>query len=82
MNLGLKAIETTGTLDDQRQLTLDESVPVACPTRVRVLLLLGDETEIDEAEWMRAATRGQAFDFLADPAEDVYSLQDGSPFHG
>lgn len=37
------------------------------------------ENEVSEVEWMAAAARNPLFDFLADPAEDVYTLKDGEP---
>ena len=33
-----------------------------------------------ELEWLNALARNPAFGFLADPAEDIYSLSDGIPF--
>ena len=33
MEVAVKAIETTGTINDQHQLVLDEPLPVAGPTR-------------------------------------------------
>jgi hypothetical protein len=43
----------------------------------------GDTTEtgITEAAWLGAATTTRAFDFLEDPAEDIYTREDGRPFH-
>lgn len=38
------------------------------------------DEEIDEEEWLYAATRNPAFDFLKDPEEDIYTLADGRPF--
>ena len=76
-----KAIETTATINAQRQLILDEPLPVRGPTRVRVIVLLPEEADIDEKEWLRAASTNPAFDFLKAPEEDVYSLSDGRPFH-
>jgi hypothetical protein len=81
MTTGMKAIETSGTIDQQRHLVLDEPLPVAGPTRVRVIILLPEETEVDEKEWLRAAAANPAFHFLKDSAEDIYSLADGRPFH-
>lgn len=75
-----KAIETTGIIDDKQHLVLDEPLPVAGPTRVRVIILLPEETEIDEAEWLTAASASPAFEFLKDPPEDIYTLDDGRPF--
>ena len=33
-----------------------------------------------ELEWLKGLARNPAFDFLEDPAEDIYSLSDGKPF--
>lgn len=76
-----KAIETTATINAERQLVLDEPLPVAGPTRVRVIVLLSEQADIDEKEWLRAARANPAFDFLKAPEEDIYTLTDGRPFH-
>lgn len=80
MEVAMKAIETTGTVDDQRQLHLDKPLPIVGPSRVRVIILF-PEDDIDEREWLLAAASNPAFDFLKDPAEDIYTLTDGKPFH-
>jgi hypothetical protein len=76
-----KAIETMATINAERQLVLDEPLPVAGPTRVRVIVLLSEQTDIDEKEWLRAAQASPVFDFLKAPEEDIYTLTDGRPFH-
>ncbi len=81
MEIVEKAIETTATIDKERGLVLDKPLPFAGPMRVRVIILLPEEEETGEMEWLRAASRNPAFDFLNDPAEDIYSATDGSPFH-
>lgn len=81
METPMKAIETTGTIDEQRRLLLDEPLPIVGPSRVRVLILVPEETEIDEQAWLRGAATNPAFEFLKDPEEDIYTLQDGKPFH-
>jgi hypothetical protein len=80
METGIKAIETGGTIDAQHQLVLDEPLPIAGPARVRVIILLPEEADIDEREWLRAAAADPAFDFLKEPEEDIYTLADGRPF--
>lgn len=80
MGVTAKAIETTGTIDAQRQLVLDDQLSVAGPTRVRVIILLPEEADIDEMEWLRAAAN-PVLDFLKEPKEDIYTLADGRPFH-
>lgn len=67
-------------IDAQRRLLLEGPLPIAGPTRVRVIMLLPDATDIDAGEWLKAATANPAFDFLTAPDEDIYSLEDGRPF--
>ena len=76
-----KGIEATGTIDAERRLVLDEPLPVVGPKRVRVIILLPEETDIDEKEWLRAASANPAFDFLKEPEEDIYTLEDGRPLY-
>jgi hypothetical protein len=76
-----RAIETTATVNVQRQLVLDEPLPITGPTRVRVIVLLPEQVDFDEKEWLRAGSGSSAFDFLKDAAEDIYTLSDGRPFN-
>ena len=76
-----KALEVTGRIDEQRQLHLDAPLPSIGPSRVRVIILFPEETDINETEWLQGATANPAFDFLKDPEEDIYTLADGKPFH-
>jgi hypothetical protein len=76
-----KALEVTGTIDEQRQLHLDEPLPIVGPSRVRVIILIPEETDISETEWLQSAASNSAFDFLKEPEEDIYTLADGKPFH-
>ena len=76
-----KAIETPATINSPQQLTLDDPLPITCPTQVRVIIMIPDDTDIDEKEWLRAASSNPAFDFLKDAREDIYTLSDGKPFH-
>ena len=75
----LRAIETTGTVDERRQLRLDEPLPVTASGKVRVIVLISEE-DAEDREWLRAAAANPAFDFLNDPEEDVYTTDDGRPF--
>ena len=81
MDIVEKAIEVTATINAQRQLVLDEPLPVTGPARVRVIVLLPEEVNIDGKEWLRAASVNPAFDFMKTPEEDIYTLADGRPFH-
>jgi len=81
MKLETKAIETTGAIDINHKLILDEPLPVIGPTRARVIILLSNKDDIDEKEWLCAASNNEVFDFLKDPEEDIYALSDGRPFY-
>ena len=80
MATNIKVIEAFGEIDEHQQLHLDEPLPVSKPGRVRVIILIPEDSEEDEHEWLRAA-RNPAFAFLADAEEDIYTLTDGKPFH-
>ena len=81
METAMAAIELTGTVDENRQLRLDDPLPIPGPKRVRVIVLYAPVDEFDEKEWLYAAAHNPAFDFLKDPAEDIYSPTDGKPFN-
>ena len=81
MQATTKAIETTGTIDAQHHLVLDGVLPITGPTRVRVIILVPEETDINETEWLQAAAANSALDFLKDTEEDIYTISDGSPFY-
>lgn len=90
MSADLRAIEISGTVDEQHRLHLDEDVPISGPSRVRVIILVPDTAhderraepgDMEETAWLRAAASNPAFDFLDDPQEDIYTLSDGRPFH-
>lgn len=46
----MKAIETTAIINENGELTLDRSLEVTKPQRVRVIVLLSEEDEIDPDE--------------------------------
>jgi hypothetical protein len=80
MNIQTKAIETTGIINEKNELIIDEPLPLLGPTRVRVLILVPNHQDPKEDEWLSTATRNPVFDFLKEPAEDIYKVSDGSPF--
>ena len=45
----------------------------------KVVVLVKDD-EITEKEWLSIAMKGGAYDFLNDPAEDIYTMEDGVPY--
>jgi hypothetical protein len=76
----MKAIETTGKVDKAGILHLDTPLALKEQT-VKVIVLIPDEADVEEREWLRAVSGNPAFDFLQDEKEDIYSSNDGKPFH-
>ena len=75
----LTAIETTGTINANHQIVLDEDLPSNAPSRVRVIVLFEEDADISEKDWLNAANKNDVFDFLNDETEDIYTLEDGKP---
>lgn len=76
----MRAIETTATFKGANQLVLDSPVLNQAKSKVRLIILLPDEEDIDEKEWLRSASYNPAFDFLKDEKDDIYTHADGKPF--
>jgi len=76
MNVTMRAIDTSGTLTQPNQLILDDALPMMNTKKVRVIILIPQEDDINEAEWLHAAATNPAFDFLKDPREDIYTKID------
>lgn len=76
----LTAIETTGTINANQQIVLDEELPSNAPSRVRVIVLFDKENkDFNETERLKAASKNDAFDFLRAEDENIYILEDGKP---
>ncbi len=81
MSSTLRAIETTGILEAEDRLQLEKPLPLKSSSRVRIIVLYSEDDDWNEEEWLKAAAQNSAFDFLKDPSEDIYTLNDGRPFH-
>ncbi|MCY7345385.1 MAG: hypothetical protein LH614_04120 [Pyrinomonadaceae bacterium] len=77
----LTAIETTGTIHVNHHIVLDEELPENASNRVRVIVLYDEDgKDFSESDWLKTAAKNEAFEFLSDEAEDIYTLEDGKPF--
>ena len=67
---------------DGEKIILDEPFQIPAHAALIVTVLPpASEPESDTEEiWLRAAASSDAFAFLADPAEDIYTVEDGEPF--
>lgn len=74
----MKAIETLGKVDEKGQLHLTS--PLNFKNKpVRVIILIQEEDSEDD-QWLNALSNNPSFDFLKEPEEDIYTLEDGKPF--
>ncbi len=69
---------------DGKQIVLDEpyNLPANASLIVRLLpAAISSTSESDSEEaWLKATRTSDAFTFLDDPAEDLYTIADGHPF--
>ena len=78
----MKALKTTGTVDQNGHLQAEVSRKVP-PGPVELIVLVPEVDDEDEAGdfWMQGVAREWAAE-LADPREDIYTLDDGEPLDG
>ena len=74
----MKALELKGHIDDLGNLILEKPLDIS-DKDVRVIILIPEEDDISDQEWLEAASTNEAFYDLMDE-EDIYSLQDGEAF--
>ena len=73
----MKAIEITGSINEQGNVELDQPLTPTKATRFRGILLF---PELDDAqEWSLAALKTSTIDVFNDSEEDIYTLEDGKP---
>jgi hypothetical protein len=65
---------------DGQRIVLDEPYDLPANAPLMVTLLPASPDTDSEEVWLRAAASSDAFAFLADPAEDIYTVADGEPF--
>ena len=65
---------------DGQRIVLDEPYDLPANANLMVTLLPASADTDSEEVWLRATVSSDAFAFLADPAEDIYTVADGEPF--
>ena len=58
---------------------LDEPYDLPANANLMVTVLPSADADSEEV-WLHGASSSDAFAFLADPAEDIYTAADGEPF--
>lgn len=78
----MTAIETTGKIEQNGRIVIDETFSVSEPTPVRIIVLFPEGDDLNESEWLHSAAKNEVFDFLNEADEDIYTLADGKPIDG
>ena len=77
----MKAVETTGRIDKNGFLCLDNPLRTR-EKKVKVIILMQEEDELDDEKlWLTYISNNPAFDFLEDKEENIYTLKDGKTFN-
>lgn len=74
----VKAIETAGRIDEKGRLSTDQPLEVI-NRRVKIIILMAEEEDLDDDDWLKAVSVNPAFDFLQEEAENIYTVTDGKP---
>ncbi len=77
----MKAIETTSVTDKKGYLKLNMPLQLK-EKKVKVIILMDESDEDEEALWLKAISSNPSFAFLKDKEEDIYKITDGKPFNG
>ena len=73
----MRAIETTGHFDKPGFLKLDNKLDLNKKKKLKIIILINEDDDIDESLWLKAMSSNPSLDFLKNPKEDIYSLSDG-----
>lgn len=78
----MKAIEINSKTDKSGFLKIDFKLGKS-EKKVRVLILVEEDfNEQDEEKlWMYSISANPSFNFLNEPAEEIYTIKDGEPFN-
>lgn len=77
----MKAIEINSKTDKHGHLRINYPLNKK-NSKVRVIILLIEDKESEEEKlWMQSISNNPSFDFLKEPEEDIYSLDNGEPIN-
>ena len=75
----MKAIEINSKTDKFGYIKIDYKLD-QFDKDVRILIFVDDDDD-EEKTWLKSISNNPEFDFLNDPEEDIYSLNDGKPLN-
>jgi hypothetical protein len=78
----MKTIETTGTLSKRGVIKLDDQVNLKYKRKVKLIISLDEDNEIDEKEWIKPVYGNPAFDILNYEIENTYTVNNSKAYYG
>ena len=75
----MKAEEIFAIVDDKGLLHTDQ--PLSFKNKKVKLIVLAQEDDISDEEWLKFLSGNPSFDFLKEEAEDIYTIHDGKPYN-
>ena len=79
----MRAIEINAMTDNQGHLKIDYQINRP-DKKVRIIILMEEPIEYaddDESKWLNAISSNPAFNFLNEPCENIYTINDGEKFN-
>jgi len=77
----MKAIETTGRIDQKGLLKLDQPLKARGKNVEVIVLMQDDDSPDDDKTWLSTLSDNPALNFLKEPEEDVCTISDGKPLN-
>lgn len=74
----MRALELIGRIDEKGFIQIDKPLRVV-NKQVKIIILMQEDGDLSDEEWLYAATSNPAFDFLNEEAENIYTISDGKP---
>jgi hypothetical protein len=78
----MKTIETSGTLTKKGIIKLDDDINLKKSRKVKVIILLENDDDIDESEWIKSVSENPAQDILNEEIEHIYAVKDSKAYYG
>ena len=78
----MKTIETTGTLSKRGVIKLDDHVNLKYKRKIKLIISLEEDNEIDEKEWIKPVFENPAFDILNYEIENTYTVNNSKMYYG
>lgn len=72
----MKAIETKATVGKNGIIQISAPKELI-GKKIKIIILIPENNYIGNDEWLVVNSKNPAFDFLREPEEDIYSLNDG-----